>query len=93
MESTDDRACALAAFRKHAAERSGGTSDDVLHGRVLREIERLDLRGNIFDFGAGVGNLTRAIRDSGRFADVAVADLPPFLRAVGTRTGMHLAAV
>jgi 2-polyprenyl-3-methyl-5-hydroxy-6-metoxy-1,4-benzoquinol methylase len=66
---------ALEQARMHAAELSGGTSGDAIYDAILKAVEEFKLSGDVLDFGAGRGTLTRRLVASGRFASVSAADL------------------
>ena len=63
--------------RLQAAKASGGISSDVIYGPVLRLVQEFDLRGTVFDFGAGVGNLTQRLWTLSRFEQISGADILP----------------
>lgn len=63
--------------RLHAAEASGGISSEVIYERVLSVLKEYDLRGRALDYGAGIGNFTRKLSESGRFAQIDGADILP----------------
>jgi 2-polyprenyl-3-methyl-5-hydroxy-6-metoxy-1,4-benzoquinol methylase len=63
--------------RLHAAEASGGISNNVIYDRIVEIIEENDLRGRALDYGAGIGNLTRRVWALGRFEQIAGADILP----------------
>lgn len=63
------------ARRLAAANASRGTSDAVIHDVVLAEIDRSNCGGAILDFGAGTGELSRALATTGRFERVVAIDL------------------
>ena len=68
--------------RLHAAEASGGTSSDVIYDRIVEIIRESGLRGDVLDYGAGTGNLTRRLRALDRFEKITGADIlarPPDL--------------
>ena len=65
----------LEAQRLHAAEASGGTSNDAIYNRIVEIIQEYDLRGRALDYGAGIGNLTRRLWTLGRFEQIAGADI------------------
>ncbi len=63
--------------RRAAAEASGGISTGAIYSAFERTVARRDLRGDLLDFGAGVGNLTRCMDRLGRFASIAAIDILP----------------
>jgi len=70
--------------RVKAAEASRGISCDTIYSRIEQIIRRLDLHGDVLDFGAGIGNLTQRLASMGCFSRVAAADIlarPPSLPA------------
>jgi 2-polyprenyl-3-methyl-5-hydroxy-6-metoxy-1,4-benzoquinol methylase len=66
----------LHARREAAASASGGTSDSVYPSLERVLIDR-GLSGDLLDFGAGIGNFARALRDLGRFRSVTGVDIMP----------------
>jgi len=66
---------ALEAARRHAAETSGGISNDAIYSAILRAATEFGAAGSVLDFGAGTGSLTRRLLQSERFASVAATDL------------------
>ncbi len=67
---------ALRAHREAAAAASAGTSDDV-YPSLERVIATHALAGDVLDFGAGVGNLARALHGLGTFRSVTAVDIMP----------------
>jgi len=67
----------LEEHRLHAAEASGGTSSNVIYGRLLEIAGELGLKGSVLDYGAGIGNLTRKLWKLSRFDLIAGADILP----------------
>jgi 2-polyprenyl-3-methyl-5-hydroxy-6-metoxy-1,4-benzoquinol methylase len=65
----------LKESRQQAANASGGASSNVIYDIILRVIDDLRASGELLDFGAGVGTLTRQLLKSGRFTKVVSADL------------------
>jgi 2-polyprenyl-3-methyl-5-hydroxy-6-metoxy-1,4-benzoquinol methylase len=74
MQSTTDT---LREHRIRAAEASGGFSADVIYRSILRVVDAQKLTGNVLDFGAGVGNLTRQLHALGCFRSVTASDILP----------------
>jgi 2-polyprenyl-3-methyl-5-hydroxy-6-metoxy-1,4-benzoquinol methylase len=75
MISDADSSLNLATRRMNAAVASGGTSTDAIYGTIEKLIDRIDPEGDVLDFGAGVGALTRRLAASGRFKRVVAVDL------------------
>ncbi len=70
--------------RVKAAEASRGISCDTIYSRIEQIIRRLDLHGDVLDFGAGIGNFTQRLASMGYFSGIAAADIlarPPSLPA------------
>ena len=67
----------LAERRTKAAELSGGISADPVYNMVLAKLSDLNLSGDILDYGAGTGELTRRILATRRFRSVHSADIMP----------------
>jgi 2-polyprenyl-3-methyl-5-hydroxy-6-metoxy-1,4-benzoquinol methylase len=67
----------LSAFRKKAAELSEGVSNDGVYGAIERLVADVGGSGDVLDFGAGTGQLTKRLVASGRFRAVSGADLYP----------------
>jgi 2-polyprenyl-3-methyl-5-hydroxy-6-metoxy-1,4-benzoquinol methylase len=63
--------------RLHAAEASGGISSEVIYERILNVIRDYDLGGRALDYGAGIGNFTRKLSESGVFERIEGADILP----------------
>ena len=76
MAGAPDR---LEQHRKEAADQSRGMSSNVIYETFLRIIRAKQFRGRVLDYGAGAGELTRLLLQSGSFEKVAAADLmaPP----------------
>ncbi len=60
-----------------AALASGGASSDPIYSAVLMIADELGLHGSVLDYGAGKGNLTRLLYESGKFSEVSAADILP----------------
>jgi 2-polyprenyl-3-methyl-5-hydroxy-6-metoxy-1,4-benzoquinol methylase len=67
----------LREHRRLAAEQSQGTSDEAIYSAVERRLTEMGVRGDVLDFGAGTGQLTRRLVGSGWFRSVTGADLYP----------------
>jgi 2-polyprenyl-3-methyl-5-hydroxy-6-metoxy-1,4-benzoquinol methylase len=67
----------LHAKRRAASEQSRGGSDEPIYAAIERLLAELDASGEVLDFGAGTGQLTRRLHRSGRFRRVTGADLYP----------------
>lgn len=65
----------LEQARVHAAQASGGISNEWIYTTILRAVAEFDAHGSVLDFGAGTGSLTRYLLQSGCFREVAAADL------------------
>jgi 2-polyprenyl-3-methyl-5-hydroxy-6-metoxy-1,4-benzoquinol methylase len=65
----------LLARRTEAAEQSRGTSDEPVYAAVERLLASHGAGGDLLDFGAGAGVLTRRLAAGGRFGSVTGADL------------------
>jgi len=70
-------AASLASWRLHSAVATQGIAGDSIYGMIEQEIARLQLKGVLLDYGAGVGNLTRRLLALGVFSDISAADLLP----------------
>jgi 2-polyprenyl-3-methyl-5-hydroxy-6-metoxy-1,4-benzoquinol methylase len=64
----------LRARREVAAAASAGSSDGI-YPSLERVISARGFGGDVLDFGAGVGNFTRALRAMGRFRSVTGVDI------------------
>ena len=67
----------LAEHRLHAAEASGGTSADFIYSRIVQIIQQQNFQGDVLDFGAGTGNLTRELQALHRFTRITGTDILP----------------
>jgi 2-polyprenyl-3-methyl-5-hydroxy-6-metoxy-1,4-benzoquinol methylase len=67
----------LTSWRLSAAVATQGISGDEIYAMIEREIAELQLSGTVFDYGSGVGNLTRRLLRMPVFSDVFAADLFP----------------
>jgi len=65
----------LKTQRQLAAQTSGGISSDPVYEAFERVLTQLDLKGDILDFGAGTGNLTRRLQGLDRFSSITAIDL------------------
>ncbi|HTP25340.1 MAG TPA: methyltransferase domain-containing protein [Anaeromyxobacteraceae bacterium] len=65
----------LAQTRRAAAKASKGISDDAIYDAIVQRLAALDVRGDVLDFGAGVGLLTHHLARTDRFRSVSGADL------------------
>jgi len=61
--------------RLKAAEASGGISNNVIYSMFERILIQIDAKGDILDFGAGAGNLTKRLQKMQRFSAITAADL------------------
>ena len=71
--------------RVRAAQMSQGISSDPIYAMIHRVIEAKGLRGNILDYGAGVGHLTERLLSLQKFASVTAADIMPVPTALAGR--------
>jgi 2-polyprenyl-3-methyl-5-hydroxy-6-metoxy-1,4-benzoquinol methylase len=67
----------LQANRRVAAEQSMGTSEEAIYTAIERRLQEVQSSGDVLDFGAGTGQLTRRLLRSGLFRSVSGADLFP----------------
>jgi 2-polyprenyl-3-methyl-5-hydroxy-6-metoxy-1,4-benzoquinol methylase len=67
----------LQANRRVAAEQSMGMSEEAIYSAIERRIQEVQSSGDVLDFGAGTGQLTRRLLGAGRFRSVTGADLFP----------------
>jgi 2-polyprenyl-3-methyl-5-hydroxy-6-metoxy-1,4-benzoquinol methylase len=65
----------LEASRREIAHSSGGTSGGAVRRSALELIRKLDLRGSLADFGAGKGDLIRALLEMNCFSSITGIDL------------------
>ncbi len=63
--------------RKVASQLSMGASDSSIYAAIDERLRLIRAEGDLLDFGAGTGQLTRLLHDSGRFRSVTGADLYP----------------
>jgi 2-polyprenyl-3-methyl-5-hydroxy-6-metoxy-1,4-benzoquinol methylase len=63
--------------RQLASVASGGISNDAVYTAFKQVLTQLDLKGEILDFGAGTGNLTRCLQVLGCFSSITAIDLMP----------------
>ncbi|MEQ8752648.1 MAG: methyltransferase domain-containing protein [Coleofasciculus sp. G1-WW12-02] len=68
---------ALKTKRKLASEASKGISSDPIYRTFEQTLIRLNLKGDLLDFGAGTGNLTRHIQALDRFHSITAIDIMP----------------
>jgi 2-polyprenyl-3-methyl-5-hydroxy-6-metoxy-1,4-benzoquinol methylase len=87
MMSAGEESERLRAHRMAASEQSGGTSDEAIYLAIERSLAEIPVSGEILDFGAGRGWLTRRLANIGRYRSVTgvdlfarPADLPPDIR-------------
>ena len=71
--------------RVRAAQMSQGISSDPIYAMIHRVIEAKGLRGNVLDYGAGVGHLTERLLSLQKFASVTAADIMPAPTALAGR--------
>ena len=65
----------LQVQRQLASVASNGISSEPVYTVFEQVLTQLDLKGEILDFGAGTGNLTRRIQALSRFSDISAVDL------------------
>lgn len=65
----------LKARRQLASTASGGTSSAPVYTAFEQVLTELDLKGDLLDFGAGVGNLTQRLQALRRFKSMTAVDL------------------
>ena len=77
----------LEATRKAISSSSGGTSSRALKNAVMRLLGAPEHLGDVADWGAGTGDLTRALLETHRFTSLTAfdlwdrpPDLPPHVR-------------
>jgi 2-polyprenyl-3-methyl-5-hydroxy-6-metoxy-1,4-benzoquinol methylase len=70
-------ASSLTSWRMRSAVATQGISSDSIYVMIEQEIARLQLKGVLLDYGAGVGNLTRRLLGLGVFSDISAVDLLP----------------
>lgn len=63
--------------RKAASEASQGISSQPIYSLFLQQITDLKLQGDLLDFGAGTGSLTKQIKDLKQFSSLTSIDLFP----------------
>jgi 2-polyprenyl-3-methyl-5-hydroxy-6-metoxy-1,4-benzoquinol methylase len=61
--------------RQLASVASQGISSEPVYGTFEQVLIKLDLKGDILDFGAGTGNLTRRLQALGCFNSITAIDL------------------
>lgn len=61
--------------RKLASVASGGISNEAVYAAFEQVLTQFDLKGEILDFGAGIGNLTQRLQALGRFSCITAIDL------------------
>ena len=65
----------LVERRKAAADQSHGTSGGPIYDAIQARLTQLAIRGDVLDFGAGTGELTRRLYAAGLYKSIAGADL------------------
>lgn len=61
---------ALKNQRRSASEASQGISSQPIYSLFLRQIIELSLGGDLLDFGAGTGNLTKQLKSLNQFNSI-----------------------
>ncbi len=72
-----EEAQGLSNWRRRASEASRGVSEDAIHDVLVARLVALGAHGDLLDFGAGTGTLTRRLLGLQRFGSVSAADLMP----------------
>ena len=67
----------LAEARKVASEKSGGTSSSAIKDLIVRTLESESAKGDLVDYGAGLGELLGRLATPKRFDRLAGIDLFP----------------
>ncbi|HVZ88115.1 MAG TPA: hypothetical protein VHG72_14175, partial [Polyangia bacterium] len=75
MTESIETADALRASRRVAAEQSLGTSEEAIYRAIERRLAEIGASGDVLDYGAGRGQLTRRLFELRRFNSVMGADL------------------
>jgi 2-polyprenyl-3-methyl-5-hydroxy-6-metoxy-1,4-benzoquinol methylase len=77
--STQSQVSDLASWRIAAAVGTQGISSNEIYAMIEAELEALNARGSVLDYGAGVGNFTSRLIAMPVFNEVFAADLfaPP----------------
>jgi 2-polyprenyl-3-methyl-5-hydroxy-6-metoxy-1,4-benzoquinol methylase len=70
-----------------AAAASAGISNDAIHEAMVQVVARLDVAGDLLDFGAGTGTLAGRFHQMGRYHSVTAIDLMP--RPTGITDGIR----
>lgn len=65
----------LESQRRLASQLSGGTSGDPIYVAFEQAITELDLTGDLLDFGAGTGSLSKRLQRSNQFNSIVAVDL------------------
>ncbi len=65
----------LKAQRQFASDVSGGRSSQPIYTAFEQVLVQLDLKGDLLDFGAGTGNLTKRLQTLNRFSSIAGIDI------------------
>ncbi|MBD0264317.1 MAG: methyltransferase domain-containing protein [Tolypothrix sp. Co-bin9] len=63
--------------RQLASVASGGISDEPVYRAFEQVLTQLDLKGDILDFGAGMGHLVRRLQALSHFTSLTAIDLMP----------------
>jgi 2-polyprenyl-3-methyl-5-hydroxy-6-metoxy-1,4-benzoquinol methylase len=77
MKPATEQSESLRAHRMVASEQSAGISDEAIYQAIERRLAELATAGDVLDFGAGTGQLTLRLLNSGRYRSVTGADLYP----------------
>src|SRR6478609_10991689 len=75
--TVQDPDATLRARRSAASLESGGISNETVYAAIERALASIGPAGDLMDFGAGTGQFTIRLRDSGRYRSVTGADLFP----------------
>jgi 2-polyprenyl-3-methyl-5-hydroxy-6-metoxy-1,4-benzoquinol methylase len=77
MKSVAEGSETLHARRVVASQKSAGSSDEAIYRMIERRLMELATTGDVLDFGAGTGQLTLRLHETGRYRSVTGADLFP----------------
>ena len=77
MKSVVEGSETLHARRVIASQKSAGSSDEAIYRMIERRLVELAATGDVLDFGAGTGQLTIRLHETGRYRSMTGADLYP----------------
>lgn len=72
VQGKDDN---VSTRRHFAAITSGGISNNSIYWMIVKLISLHQLKGDVLDFGSGVGNLTRILLEHGSFSSITAIDM------------------